>query len=66
MYYVHFVSWSMIQWSQYGVIMVVVDGLVPIWHQAINNHHDDVSYLQHVMMTYGYAAMLIFYVPDFK
>ena len=25
--------------------MVVADGLVPIWHQAISNHRDDASCL---------------------
>ena len=26
-----------------GVDIVVADGLVPIWHQDICNHHDDVA-----------------------
>ena len=34
-----------------GVIMMVADVLVPIWHQDICNHHDNVAYLIHIMKT---------------
>ena len=40
--------------SHTQVIMVIADGLVPIWHQGICNHHDDVGRLAHVR--YGSAA----------
>ena len=29
--------------SHDGVTTVDADGLVPVWHQVISNHHDDVS-----------------------
>ena len=30
------------------ISMVVANGLVPVWHQAINNHHDDTWLSVHV------------------
>ena len=34
--------------NHYWVSMVLADGLVPVWHQAIRNHHDDIGQMGHI------------------
>ena len=45
MYTVWYDTCSMMFFDHWRVSMVVADVLVPIWHQDICNHHDDVRHI---------------------
>ena len=48
MWYISCIVWLMWHLNQSQLSMVVADGLVPIWHQDISNHHDVVGQSQSV------------------
>ena len=51
--------WSISSYSHSPVIIMVADGLVPIWLQDICNHQDDVYWTKHFEHFWNYSVIKV-------